>query len=84
MSRNGMRAVLLAALTFPLGCATTTFESTWRLPQARPLRLAGRRVVGLFVTQHAVLRRTAEDAMAREISAHGAEGIPAYDPTAIG
>jgi hypothetical protein len=66
----------MALATF--ACATTTFQSTWRDPEARPLRLTGRKVVGLFVSKDPVRRRRAEDAMAREISARGAQGVPAY------
>jgi len=66
----------MALATF--ACATTTFQSTWRDPEARPLRLTGRKVVGLFVSKDPVRRRRAEDALAREISARGAQGVPAY------
>jgi hypothetical protein len=66
----------MALATF--ACATTTFQSTWRDPEARPLRLTGRKVVGLFISRDPVRRRRAEDAMAREISARGARGVPAY------
>jgi hypothetical protein len=69
-------AAAMALATF--ACATTTFQSTWRDPEARPLRLTGRKVVGLFVSKDPVRRRRAEDAMAREISARGAQGVPAY------
>ena len=70
---------LLAALALsPLACSTTTFESTWRSPEAQPLRLQGQKVVGLFLSNSSARRRTAEDAMAREISARGAQGVPAY------
>src|SRR5262249_32152302 len=72
-------ASLLAALVAGLlACATTTFESTWSAPDARPLQLSGKKVVGLFVNKDLASRRSAEDAMAREISAHGAQGVPAY------
>jgi hypothetical protein len=66
----------MALATF--ACATTTFQSTWRDPEARPLRLTGRKVVGVFLSRDPVRRRRAEDAMAREISARGAQGVPAY------
>src|ERR1700693_5436138 len=66
----------MALATF--ACATTTFQSTWRDPEARPLRLTGRKVVGLFVSKDPVRRRRAEDALAREISSRGAQGVPAY------
>jgi len=59
-------------------CSTTTFQSTWRNPSARPIRLAGQKVVGLFMSNNPTLRRSAEDAMVRELVARGAQGVPAY------
>ena len=67
---------ILVAVT--ISCSTTTFESTWRAPDARPLRLTGRKVVALFISKNPRFRRKAEDAMAREIGARGAKGVPAY------
>ncbi|HEX7421368.1 MAG TPA: hypothetical protein VF505_15870 [Thermoanaerobaculia bacterium] len=77
--RKWIRSTLLAASTFAwLACATTTFQSTWRSPDAQPLQLRGRKVVAVFISRDPLLRQRAEDAMAREISARGAEGVPAY------
>ncbi|HKA87476.1 MAG TPA: hypothetical protein VKE22_07410 [Haliangiales bacterium] len=79
MSKRVALPVLVAAfLAASSGCATTTFQSTWRAPNARPLQIAGKKVVGLFVGINPTLRRIAEDSMAREISARGAQGVPAY------
>jgi hypothetical protein len=76
---KNVRIAMFAAIALAsLACSTTTFESTWRAPGARPVRLAGRKVVGLFIGRNPAVRRRAEDAMAREISARGAEGVPAY------
>src|SRR6266496_664257 len=75
-SRSRFLAAAVALATF--ACATTTFQSTWRSPDARPLKLSGRKVVGVFVSKNEPLRHRAEDAMAREISARGAQGVPAY------
>ena len=47
--RVGIFGLLAAAAILPLACATTTFQSTWRSPTARPLRLAGRKVAAVFV-----------------------------------
>lgn len=77
-SRTWIHATLAAIVLGFLACSTTTFDSTWRDPAARPLRLTGKKVVGLFVNKNPALRRTAEDAMAREITARGAQGVPAY------
>ena len=59
-------------------CSTTTFQSEWRNPNARPIKLAGQKVVGLFMSNDPTLRRSAEDAMVRELNARGAQGVPAY------
>ena len=80
MTRKQTLTRLLTAIAVmaTFACATTTFQSTWRAPEARPLRLTGKKVVGVFVSRNQTLRRRAEDAMAREISARGAQGVPAY------
>jgi len=59
-------------------CATTTFQTTWRNPNARPIKLNGQKVVGLFISNNPTIRRRAEEAMARELTARGAQGVPAY------
>jgi hypothetical protein len=59
-------------------CATTAFESTWKSPDAKPLQLRGRKVAAVFVSRDPMLRRVAEDAMAKEITARGAMGVAAY------
>ena len=77
--RSGKWTLCIASAVALAACATTTtFQSTWRSPDARPLRLTGRKVVAVFISNNAVFRRRAEDALAREISARGAQGVPAY------
>lgn len=73
-----IQATLVGLVLTLLACSTTTFESTWRAPDARPVRLTGKKVVGLFMSKNPATRRTAEDAMAREITTRGAQGVPAY------
>ena len=70
--------VLGAFVLSLLACSTTSFESTWRSPEAQPVRLTGKKVVGLFMSKNPATRRIAEDAMAREITARGGQGVPAY------
>jgi hypothetical protein len=67
----------LLALGF-LACSTTTFDSTWRNPEARTLQLTGKKVAAIFVNKNTAMRHAAEDALAREITAHGAQGVPGY------
>ncbi len=70
------RPVLLALAL--ASCATTTFESTWRSPDSRPISLAGKKILTLFPEESEGTRRAAEDALAREVSARGAQGVPGY------
>src|SRR5260221_6081987 len=77
-ARTWIAPIVAALALSPLACSTTTFESTWRSPEAQPLRLQGQKVVGLFLSNSPARRRRAEDAMAREISARGAQEVPAY------
>jgi hypothetical protein len=77
--RNLTKAVLAATAAVTLAaCATTSLQSTWKDPAAAPLNLKGKKVVALVVTDEEALRYTAEDEAAREITAHGAVGVPAY------
>ncbi|HEY2796583.1 MAG TPA: hypothetical protein VGK26_01725 [Thermoanaerobaculia bacterium] len=77
-SRLWVHATVAAAVLGIVACSSTTFDSTWRAPDARPLQLANKKVVAIFVNKNMTLRRTAEDALARQISAHGAQGVAAY------
>ena len=69
-------AAVAALVSF--ACVTTTFESSWKAPDAQPLRLSGQKVAAVFVSRNPSVRRRAEDAMAREITARGARGVPSY------
>jgi hypothetical protein len=68
-------AVLAVAVS---ACATTGFVSTWKAPDAKPLQLRGTKVAAVVMMRNEAARRSAEDALAREITAHGAEGVPMY------
>jgi hypothetical protein len=75
MSRRTLTNTVLtatAAVTLA-ACATTSLQSTWK-PSAAPLKLKGKKVVALVVTDE----EATEDEAAREITAHGAIGVPSY------
>lgn len=59
-------------------CSPTTFVSSWKSPTAQPLQPVGAKVAAVVMMQDEPSRRSAEDTLAREISAHGAFGIPMY------
>lgn len=61
------------------GCASTTFTSIWKAPDAKPLELhAGDKVVALVVAESAALRRAGEANLADELDRRGLKGEPAY------
>ena len=79
-----MRKVLLGALGILVAagltaCATTTFNSSWKAPDAQPMgSLAGQKVVAVAVSRNAAVRRSAEDTLVSVLNANGAQGIPSY------
>jgi hypothetical protein len=61
-----------------LSCATTSFVTTWKAPDAQPVDARGSKVVAVVIAKGDVMRRTGEDRLASEISARGAQGIAMY------
>jgi hypothetical protein len=72
----------LAVAAVALGCSTTQFTSTWRNPTAQPVALEGQKVAALVITSNESTRRAGEDALARELSKRGVQGIPGYQMVA--
>jgi hypothetical protein len=69
----------IALLGFPAGAETKAkFTSTWKAPGAVGITYAGKKVVGLIVSDDLSLRMSAEEALARELTARGAQGVAAY------
>src|SRR6478609_3052479 len=70
-------------LAFALAAALTAltaddFVSTWKAPGAGPMNFAGRKVAAVLIVDDDSLRVSGEEALAREISARGPNGVPAY------
>jgi hypothetical protein len=76
MTARSIAFLLLAALA--QGCATTTFSSTWKAPDAGPVDYEGKKIAAIFVSAEESTRRAAEDALARELTARGPVGVAAY------
>ena len=76
---------MVSMITMATGCATATaFSSTWRNPETKPIKLDGQKVVVLVISTQEATRRPAEDTVAAQITARGAQGVPAWTilPTA--
>jgi hypothetical protein len=78
MKQMARALLIVGGLAATTACATTSFNSTWKAPDAQPVVLSGQKVVAFVLTKNAASRRAAEDALAREISAGGAQGIASY------
>ncbi len=77
---NCVRRLLIVCGALCLSaCATTTYTSSWRAPDAQPITsLKGQKVVAIVVTKDVSMRRAGEDALAKAVTAQGAEGVAGY------
>jgi hypothetical protein len=73
-----LRIVWLVSLVMCAACASTPFVSSWRAPNAEPLQIVGAKVAAVAMIDRVASRRAAEDAIARELTARGAIGVPMY------
>jgi hypothetical protein len=72
---------ILSILSLSISPALETkakFTSTWKAPGAAAMSYAGQKVVGLIVSDDLSLRMSAEEALARELTARGVAGVAAY------
>jgi hypothetical protein len=58
--------------------STTTFVSSWKSPTAQPLHMQGAKVAAVVLMSDLAARRAAEDKLASELTARGAQGVPMY------
>jgi hypothetical protein len=71
-------AVALVLASILSGCSSTRYEATWSDPSASPVTLSGQKVAAFYFGGTETTRRAAEDVLARELSARGAQGVPGY------
>lgn len=74
-----------AALILSISCLAlfvddtkAKFTSTWKAPGTEAVSYAGKKVVGLVVSDDLSLRMSAEEALARELRARKVDGVAAY------
>jgi len=77
------KAVLGLFLVFVVAslsaCATTSFTSSWKAPDAQPMgSFAGQKVVAVAMSKNQAVRRSAEDTLVSVLNANGSQGIPSY------
>ncbi len=78
MYRTARAVSIMAAVLTAAACATTNFQSTWKAPEVGPLNFRGAKVAALVISSSKGFRLPAEDELARQITAQGAEGVAAY------
>jgi hypothetical protein len=78
MPRPYPAVILGATLLFLGACATTTFTSTWKAADGQTVNPAGQTIVAVFASGDEHNRHAAEDALAKDLNARGAHGVPGY------
>jgi hypothetical protein len=71
------RPLILLGTVLLSACAST-FSSTWKDPKATPLEFKSHKVVAVVLLKDESKRRLAEDRLAQQIAARGAEGRSMY------
>jgi hypothetical protein len=70
--------VLLVFATLALSACAAGYTATWVAPDASPLEIRGAKVAAVVMIKDQASRRRAEDTLAQEITARGAQGIAMY------
>jgi hypothetical protein len=76
--RRSIITLVLATLVLGAVAAKAKFTSTWKAPGAQGVSFAGKKVVGLIIHDDMSLRMSAEEALARELTNRGLQGVAAY------
>jgi len=71
--------IAFAGVLILTACASTTFNSTWMAPGSGPMNFAGQKVAALVMSTNEGNRLGAEGELARQLTARGVLGIPAFN-----
>jgi len=66
------------ALVAVLSAASVKFTSTWKSPDASGVSFAGKKVAALIISRDESLRISGEEALVRELTARGMQGVATY------
>ncbi|HUL71848.1 MAG TPA: hypothetical protein VLT86_02030 [Vicinamibacterales bacterium] len=75
---GGVACVMFVAMGLALSAQTAKLVTSWAAPVGAPMSFAGKKVVALALTDSLDVKMSAEEAMAREITARGPNGVAAY------
>ena len=74
-------AVIVAVIVLAAGislAAKTKFQSVWKAPDAATVSFVGAKVAALVIDKDDSLRVAGEEALVRELTARGLQGVPSY------
>lgn len=69
---------LVVVITAGVAWAGPKFLSTWKAPGAAGITFAGKKVAGLVITQDQSLQMSGEEALVRELTSRGMQGVATY------
>ena len=78
MKRFMISCAASIALCTALSAASVKFTSTWKSPDAGSVSFAGKKVAALVISKDESLRMSGEEALVRELTARGLEGVATY------
>ena len=77
-----MRRMLLTAVMIALAAGSVVmaakFKSTWKAPDVDRLNFAGKKVAAVVISEDQDLQVSAEEELARQLTALGVQGVPSY------
>jgi hypothetical protein len=76
--KRSFTAAIAALLTTVALAAAPKFTSVWKAPFAGEVSLAGKKVAALVITNDESLRVAGEEALVRELTSRGLQGVASY------
>jgi hypothetical protein len=76
--RRTLVIALLIALTAGAVVYGAKFKSTWKAPDVDRLNFAGKKVAAVVISEDQDLQVSAEEELARQLTALGVQGVPSY------
>ena len=76
--RRFFLTVVMIALVAGVVVYGAKFKSTWKAPDVDRLNFAGKKVAAVVITEDQDLQMSAEEELARQLTALGVQGVPSY------
>ena len=73
-----LRGLIFGAALCLSACASTTFTSTWKAPEAQRVDPAGKSIAALVISGDKTRQRDAEVYLSNALTSRGARGVPAH------